>query len=235
MTEFGCYVSDLHMFSRRSQAERYADAIPQAIKQARMFVLGGDIFDFRWTTLAGVAETVDRGVAWLVALIEQNPHCEVHYVLGNHDDNQLLMDHLERLAARYDHFTWERFYLRIDDKLFLHGDVADRTMDHAALVERRNSDVHQTRPPSSHLAYDVAIRARLHMVPSFVWHSPERVTKRIMSYLETIGQSPDGSLRHVYFGHTHRAMLNYPCGDLLFHNGGAPIRGLPFEILQFAL
>ena len=234
MNNTGCFVADLHMFSRRSQEQRYLHAVSEAATQARLFVLGGDIFDFRWSTLDDVEETVKQGAAWLGALIEQNPSCQFHYVFGNHDYNTLLMLRSEEFTQRYDNFSWHRYYLRIGDKLFLHGDVADRRMDHAALVARREKwETDRKRKRISHLIYDVAIRVRLHQLTTHLLYPPRRVAMRIVNYLDTIGHGRDEGIRHVYFGHTHRFLSNYRCCDLLFHNCGAPIFGLPFEILRF--
>ncbi len=47
-----CYfVSDLHLFANRSDAHRYLEEIALAASQAEAFVLGGDIFDFRWSRI----------------------------------------------------------------------------------------------------------------------------------------------------------------------------------------
>ena len=47
-----CYfVSDLHLFANRSNAHRYLEEIALAASQAEVFVLGGDIFDFRWSRI----------------------------------------------------------------------------------------------------------------------------------------------------------------------------------------
>lgn len=231
----GTYLSDLHMFSRRSQHGRYARAIPEAIAESQLCVLGGDIFDFRWTTLSGVEETVERGIGWLVSLIEANPSCDIHYVLGNHDHTEPLMDRLQELSVRYETFEWHRYYFRCDDKFFLHGDVTDWAMDHDELVRRRSIDTDRKKHRASHYAYDLAIHARLHTIPAYVWHSPRQSAARILHYVDTLGGGHRTDLRHIYFGHTHRAFSDFACEDLLFHNGGAPIRGLPFEILRFEL
>ena len=41
-------VSDLHLFSRRSRAGDYLPAIHRAADEADLFVLAGDIFDYKW-------------------------------------------------------------------------------------------------------------------------------------------------------------------------------------------
>ena len=39
-------------------------------------------------------------------------------------------------------------------------------------------------------------------------------------------------VRHVYFGHIHRRVSGYRYRGLTFHNGGAPMRGQHFRILE---
>ncbi|HTN77248.1 MAG TPA: metallophosphoesterase, partial [Pirellulaceae bacterium] len=82
------FVSDLHLFSRRSQAQRYRDQLHATARDAKVFVLGGDIFDFRWSMLKSVEVTVDAAIIWLEELIAPHPDCQFHFVLGNHDCNR---------------------------------------------------------------------------------------------------------------------------------------------------
>ena len=93
------FVSDLHMFSRRSRAAQHSDALHAAAGKAHTFVLGGDIFDFRWTTLPTVGETIDSAVRWLDDLAAAHRQCEFHFVLGNHDSNQQFVARLAEHAA----------------------------------------------------------------------------------------------------------------------------------------
>lgn len=58
------------------------------------------------------------------------------------------------------------------------------------------------------------------------------VARRIAAYLRHVGEGPDSGVRHIYFGHTHRRVLNYRYRGMTFHNGGAPICGQPFRILE---
>jgi hypothetical protein len=58
------------------------------------------------------------------------------------------------------------------------------------------------------------------------------VVRRIFRYLESIGEGPSHGVRDVYFGHTHKRMSAYRYRGLTFHNGGAPIKGLKFRIIE---
>jgi UDP-2,3-diacylglucosamine hydrolase len=234
MKTTGYFVSDLHMFAKRSEAERHEQAIQEAAARADLFVLGGDIFDFRWSTVGGHEETIDQGMTWLIEMVERNRNCQFHYVLGNHDHCELLIRRLDQLAASNDRFAWHPYYMRIEDKLFLHGDVADREMDQEDLTRRRARwPHHKQHGPLAGYTYDAAIFMRLHKVIMKVAHSPDRVASRISAYLNSIGHGPASGLQHVYFGHTHHAMSNYHYGGLTFHNCGAPLKGLEFQLVPF--
>jgi hypothetical protein len=68
-------------------------------------------------------------------------------------------------------------------------------------------------------------------VPHLVY-SKRAVARRILKYLEEIGQGPAAGVQDVYFGHTHKHLKNYPFGGLTFHNGGVAIKGMKFRILE---
>ncbi|MCC6125456.1 MAG: metallophosphoesterase [Pirellulales bacterium] len=230
-----CYfVSDLHLFANRSKAEKYLEEMSKAAARADYFVLGGDIFDFCWARTGSHSHTVAKAVGWLRALLEPSPRCEFHYVLGNHDFHHQFVAELEEFDRTLPNFSLHRYYVRLGSNLFMHGDVADRE-DHDArsLAAARDEwlDAPRRGPFMSRL-YDVVVLARLHKpVPHLVF-SKRTVARRILKYLEEIGQGPAAGVKDVYFGHTHKAMKNYRHGGIVFHNGGVAIKGMKFRILE---
>ena len=104
MTHGISFVSDLHLFARRSDAPRYAEAIRTAARRSAVLVLGGDIFDFSWSTLPTLEDTVEAAFHWLQHLAAEHPQCQIHYLLGNHDYCQPFLDYLERHAAPHPEF-----------------------------------------------------------------------------------------------------------------------------------
>jgi len=200
-------------------------------------VLGGDIFDFRWSTLATDHATVEAAVRWLEQLTRQCPECQFHYLLGNHDYHDPFMRRLAQLQSDVHNLAWHKFYLRLGDAVFLHGDVADRRMTTAqSLADDRARWLYDAqRGPLHHRMYDLAVRAGLHRPLPYLVHPKRRVAKRILRYLEDIGQGPHSGARNIYFGHIHRRLSNYRYGGLSFHNGGAPIKGQRFHIVEALL
>jgi UDP-2,3-diacylglucosamine pyrophosphatase LpxH len=229
-----CFVSDLHLFARRSDAPRYADAIRSAVRRSSVLVLGGDIFDFSWSTLPTLEDTVEAAFEWLERLAFEHPHCRIHYLLGNHDYCQPFLEYLEQHSHRIPNFAWHHFYLRLGQNVFLHGDVVEKKeATHEKLLKYRSHWLHRPLAGKfSRGAYEVVHRARLHHPFAFLLHRKRRVARRILNYLELHGEGPESGLRHVYFGHIHRRMFNYRHRGVTFHNCGAPIAGLRFRILE---
>jgi UDP-2,3-diacylglucosamine hydrolase len=226
------FVADLHLFSRRSDAPQYLGAIRRATAKSKAFILGGDIFDFRWSTLPTTEATAEAAMRWLEDLAHEQPGCQFHYLLGNHDYCQPFLDLLDQRAATLPNLSWHPFYLRMGDCMFLHGDAAGWQMTPDKLLRLRSRWL-QAEPAGRfrHRAYDLLVRTGLHRPIPYLVHPQRRVARRILEYLERVGQGPDAGVRHVYFGHTHRRMANYRYRNVTFHNGGAPIAGQPFHIL----
>lgn len=228
-----CYfVSDLHLFANRSEAHRYLEEIAKKASRADLFVLGGDTFDFHWSTFP-ILKAVDRACRWLRQLAALCPNCHFHVVLGNHDYHQAFIDRLTELDREVSNLSWHRYYVRIGTSVFLHGDVAQRRMTARRLAESREKWLDcRRRGPWASLLYDVAVATRMHKPVPHLLFARRIVARRIFRYLESIGQGPAAGVRDVYFGHTHKRLSNYAYHGMRFHNGGAPIKGLKFRIVE---
>lgn len=227
------FVSDLHLFAGHSQAERHMEAIRRAASGAAILVLGGDIFDFRWTRTSTVEEAVRQAIEWLGRLSAECAECQFHYLLGNHDYHQMLIDRLAALELARGNLSWHPFHLRLGSSVFLHGDVARKKMDPAALAAARSRWLHaKKRGPALRGLYELAIRAGVHKPIPRLLYPKRTVARRLLAYLEHTGQGPQQGVRDVYFGHTHVGLSHYRYGALTFHNGGATIKGLDFRIVE---
>jgi UDP-2,3-diacylglucosamine pyrophosphatase LpxH len=228
------FVSDLHLCSRRSQAPRHEAAIHAAAARADTFVLGGDIFDFRWSTLPTADDTVKHAIRWLDDLVASHPSCDFHFVQGNHDCNRRFISALETYNTSRPNLISHAYMLRQGKNVFLHGDAADHpVMCQARLKKRREHWSHdETRSQVRHVLYDLAVTARLHRLAGKVAHPRRRAVHRILGYLHRIGHGPETGVEHVYFGHTHDALANYRYRGLTFHNPGSPMPGLNFRIVE---
>lgn len=228
------FVSDLHLFSRRSLALSHSDSLQTTASRARMFVLGGDIFDFRWSTLGSSDATSRAAVRWLDDIVGSHSRCDFHFVLGNHDCNGRFVAALGAYAATRNNLTVHPYYLRQGRRIFLHGDAADRPrMCPQRLSHRRQHWARdEQRGPLRHMLYDLAVQAQLHRVVGKVAHPKRRVAQRLAGYLQRAGHAPATGLEHVYFGHTHDALSAFRHGGLTFHNPGSPMPGLEFRVID---
>jgi UDP-2,3-diacylglucosamine hydrolase len=228
-----CYfVSDLHLLSSRTQGHRYLDIIRTASAGAEHFVLGGDIFDFRWARRRTLHDAFVEAAGWLGELASGAPSCRFHFVLGNHDHHAEFLEYLDKLAGRIDNFAWHDYYMRIGSAVFLHGDVADREMDAEMLAALRARErEHKRKGPVANTLYDLFVMSQLHRPLPYLRHRPKVVARRILAYLNEIGHGPASGVKNVYFGHTHWPLADFRYEGIAFHNGGAPIGNPRYRVL----
>jgi len=228
------FVSDLHLFSRRSLAPRHVVALHEAAAKAETYVLGGDIFDFRWSTFSTSEETVRQAVRWLDDLVASHPRCQFHFVQGNHDCNRRFVSALESYCTTRPNLTLHPYFLRLGKSVFLHGDAADHPAMCASRLSKRRErwGRDESRSRVRHVLYDLAVTARLHRLAGQVRHPRRRAVHRILGYLERVQQGPQQGVEHVYYGHTHDAVERFRYGGVTFHNPGSPMPGLDFRIIE---
>ncbi len=228
-----CVVSDLHMFCGRSRWQDHLSAIYAAAQEADLFVFNGDTFDFKWTILNSIPDTVRAAIAFLRDFATRNPECQIHVNLGNHDHMQVFIDALDILARETPNLSWHPYYLRLGNRLFLHGDVAQRKMKHRQLERYRSGWLHRKKQGRfKNQVYDAVYRTGAHLAITQLAFPPRRTLKRVSAYLEDIGHDAESGVEHVYFGHTHVRIHGHMYRGLTFHNGGAPLEGVPFSLLK---
>lgn len=226
-------VSDLHVFSRRSRVDLHLAKIHEAARRAQTIVLAGDIVDFRWSLHPSVDATADAARGWLEELIEQSQGGDVHYLLGNHDHVPAFIERLADLAASEPRFRWHPYHLRLGNAVFLHGDVSRPRMNRDRLrAYRERFGNHRQRAGAEGHLYELVHALGLHLLGGRLLYPRAAVVRRITRYLEEVSDEIGAGVRNVYFGHTHQALSGEEYGGILFHNGGAPMRGHHFKILS---
>ena len=100
----GWVVSDLHIFASRSDGAHWLPELNRAAREADFLVLNGDIFDFRWSRLPTITQTIREAAGMISVLAVSNPKCDLHYVLGNHDCLEPFVAALEKLAKERGNF-----------------------------------------------------------------------------------------------------------------------------------
>lgn len=227
------FVSDLHLFCRRFDGERFWNQALEVAARADVFVLGGDIFDFRWTTMAGTEDTADEAARRLETLVAGNRACRFFFLAGNHDYHETFLARLQRLAENESNLSWHPYYLRLGTSMFLHGDVASRRMDRESLEKERSRWLRvRKRGQVANWLYDLAVHARLHMLVYRIAYPKVAVASRILAYLERIEHGPTTGVANVYFGHTHLPLSGFVYHGVRFFNCGAPVKGCTFRILE---
>jgi len=232
----GYFLSDLHLFSKRSRAEAYTAQIRETADRAHSLVLGGDIFDFKWSTRPSLRHSIDDAVSWVQDLIVSHPNCVFYYLLGNHDAHPDFVAELDRLAFAQPRLIWQPYVLRLGRCVFLHGDVLDGDSRHTMIDARRRKHQSSSFPhPYRHWLYEAVVTTRLHRVAAQVVKRQATVLKLLDRYLDEQGLHAKSGVTDVYFGHTHREMDGVVHKGLTFHNGGASIKGLGFRIIETRL
>ena len=234
MTVRGHFVSDLHLFSRRSSGlerwnEWWADA-----EQADLLVLGGDIFDFRWSRLQNLSETLFAAQKWLEELLAEHSHGKVVYLLGNHDCAPEFQSVLDQIAEQYTRFEWAHEVWQSGDCIFLHGDILDAGKSSKDLARYRGS-FHEAIPRGkvANTLYDIVVQSRLHRVPPRIRHRPKVVCKNLSQYLSRMHDCDLSKATQVYFGHTHVPMLGFEYDTVKFYNAGSGVRHMGFSPHSF--
>lgn len=232
----GLVVSDLHLFSPRSEGSSLMAEMREELASVDVLVLNGDIFDFRWSCLRDQSTTISAAVDWLVVLLDDFKGETIHYILGNHDCLGTFSSRLDEIARMHPEFSCHELRLILNRNLFLHGDCANRRMNEAGLKKyRRAWSSHRQRGNLSRGLYNVAdatgLSRRFHEC-----HFPETTTvSRVSYHLDDVLPAWREEIDHCYFGHTHRPFADHLRDGVLFHNTGSGIRGMGFQPLVFSL
>ncbi|MEW6745167.1 MAG: metallophosphoesterase [Planctomycetota bacterium] len=230
----GVVVSDLHLFSRLSQAQRVVDAIHEAAAAAHVLVLNGDIFDFQFAFGHSERASVAAAIAWLDSLRHRCPACRIHYVLGNHDTLDPFVSALYRWAREAPRVAVHEYTLQLGRNLFVHGDCANRAMTCREFEAYRESWRRKSRRNALYgRLYEALDRLGLRHLVHRVVFPRRKVAERILYYLTDLHGGLTERIDDIYFGHTHLPFTNYPLNGVRFHNTGSAMERMGFNMLTF--
>ena len=226
----GHVVSDLHLLTNRAHADVRA-TLDEGARASDFFVLNGDIFDFQWSALPNHSATANAARDWIDDLVTRHPRCDFYFTLGNHDCVPEYRAILGQLSARHANLEWDPSFVRLGRTVFLHGDVAIRTMSPERFARhRRRWARRRRRPRILHTAYDWAGRSRIDGALQHIAFPRRVISKRILSYLEHCAPDARDGLREVYFGHTHLPFTGFRYRNVTFHNTGSAVRPKLFRM-----
>jgi len=232
----GLVVSDLHMFTERTRAEYVLGDIYGQLRDCDVLVLNGDIFDFRWTTFKTVSQTIKEAIAWLEHITVQFPACRLHYVQGNHDCNSAFSSALTMLTSKAPNFYWHKDCLFLNNAVFLHGDCVHRKVGSKGLdAYRKPWKTVRKKGRAANACYDIIMKSGIAEAVPKLYFKPERMAKRILSYIETKDEAVNTKVEHVFVGHTHMPYQHFSFGGKMFHNTGCALFRNKFNLLRFEM
>lgn len=233
----GVFVSDLHLFSPRSAAASMDDEISAFRESHECIILGGDIFDFKWSTHAHWQASLAAADQWLRDLLDKTGDSQIVYLAGNHDCHPEFLDRLDQLSKKTHRLRWHAHAAQLGDCLFLHGDVLDAgpTVQQLGVYRERYQHT-SAQPDFLHRSYDMAVAMRMHKWVPKLHHRQAKTCGKLDRFLLRL--LPDDSLRateRVYFGHTHNPIAGRRRSDKTFYNPGSALKHMPFTPLEFEL
>ena len=230
----GLVISDLHLFSPRSNAEAQLRRIKRHLERIDTLVLNGDTFDFRWSMYPNEKLSIRAALVWLERLAVMFAGRRVHYIFGNHDGLGSFRTEIEAFVRDSTVVKLHELNLRLGRSLFFHGDCAIPAMTSLRLAAYRDA-WSRDRPcgPVSSGLYAIAASTGagklLHQ-----YYFPRRATiRRVSRYLDEVLPAWRQETVDCFFGHTHLPFRNHYDGDVRFHNTGSAIRGMGFQPLFF--
>lgn len=225
----GIVVSDLHLFSGRSEGYTHFEGLADKMAGLDTLVLNGDIFDFRWAS-SSHAESIPKAVDWLKELRDEFSHLSIHFIPGNHDCLPGFVERVENI----DGVSLHSHYLRLGRNLFLHGDAATRRMDRAGFEKFRSSwENDSPRGPTAAQFYRIADQLRLTDMVHVTWFGGRKAIRRIGWHLDEVFPGWESEIDACFFGHTHLPLQGVVDRGVQFHNTGAGVRGASFVPIQF--
>ncbi len=228
----GYTTSDLHLLTNRSSAHRFMPTLHEAAAGANLLVLNGDIFDFQWSIYPDLEGSLEYVEDWVEHLVAKHRQCRFVFLMGNHDSLPAYGELLDVMAQRYDNLSWDPFYLKLGNKVFLHGDVGSSSHVPHKLAAYRERWHGPQRKSWMHAAYLAFTRLG---IPRLIHECTpvRRYTADVVAYLKAELGSSFTDITDVYFGHTHKPLTDYEFHGLRFHNTGATIHGVRSRIQSF--
>ncbi len=229
----GFTVSDLHLFSKRSRAERFLPEIYRKADQSELLVLNGDIFDFQWSKQNLPEDALVEAVDWIVSLVTSKSSCQFVFTIGNHDATPAYLQRLHELSTKYANLHWREHFFKVGQKIFLHGDAL-----HGGITLQGLQDYRHSCSLKSYSEFTKTLYAGLTNIGGTSLANKligkRTACRRILLFLEETLPEETKAIQDVYFGHTHNYLHNYVYQDLRFHNCGGPFTGSKFSILPFS-
>ncbi len=232
----GVFLSDLHLFTSRSRPGLIEKELQKYSREDQCIVLGGDIFDFRWSDKGGFQPTIQAATNWLEDLLRSTGDSQIIFLPGNHDSHPEFLARLNELARGEARFDWHDHLVQLKNCLFLHGDILDAGLDERKLAAYR-SMFHEEEEPSKVLnrSYDMAVAIRMHKLIPHIRRRARRTCHLVGQALKNVEVAEPNRVERVYFGHTHQPILGLEQNGLTYFNPGAALKHMKYHLHDFTL
>lgn len=228
----GVVISDTHLFAGHARrSEKFLDNVIASLKRYDYCVWNGDILE---VTVPGMTfpELFKHSSNKIRQLCEKaakvNPNCEIHYVIGNHENPEEYILAVEALQKELPNLRVHRDYVVLGDAMFLHGDLPQYFN---RLGARQVTDEKGAYPsiltalysPIQKLETDIRNRT----VPNIT---------AVQKIARILRQNPlFDDILHVFSGHSHRAYTGMQEDGRNFYNTGALVDGAEANPLEFVI
>lgn len=232
------FISDTHIGAAHTNFEAYRKSLLKEMEASNHVVLAGDILELfylnnpKHTNRKQLIEGhVDEHTAFLEKFLEEHPHIQLHYVLGNHENIKRFRNNLDEIMAKHSNFEWHPEAIRIGDALVVHGDLqmSENTNKTRPVYRLRDAQsqlkwasILRRLDKPGHAVFE-ALRAKEIAVP-IVHKELYKKSRRGEMHCRHQREEQDFHMdwvRHVFFGHTHVKFNNYEHDWVLYHNMGA--------------
>jgi predicted phosphodiesterase len=230
----GLVISDLHLFSPRSNAEAQLRRIKRHLERIDTLVLNGDTFDFRWSMYPSERASIRAALVWLERLAVQFDGRKVHYIFGNRDRIRSFRPLIEEFAARSRVVTLHDSSVRLGHSLFVQGDCSIPLMNEAKLeayrdIWRKDRPYGPVNSGLCAIAASTGMGKLLHQ-----YYFPRQATvRRVSHFMDEVSPGWRRGTVDCFFGHTHMPFRNHVAEGIRFHNTGSAIRGMGFQPMFF--
>ena len=231
----GVFLSDLHLFSSRCNVSFDLSAVHAFRTDSDCIVLGGDLFDFKWSRYGDAESTSREALLWLKAFLSETGDSHVIYLSGNHDCLPGFEEALSEYAKNCPRFHWIEHACKVGDCLFLHGDILDANGASLNALRDYRREFHHpvARPVAMHRMYDIGVELRLHIAVASLIRKKIATCLQLANVLQSQTSFDFDSVQRVYFGHTHVPIDGIKYDGKQFFNPGAMLKYAKFQPVEF--
>ncbi len=215
----GLVLSDAHLFAGHARrSPELFRTLAERLEGYDLCVLNGDMMEVLVPGMVlpdVVASCIHTIRSFCRQAMEVNPHCAIHYVIGNHEATEDYMRALQALAKEMPNLHIHPEYVCMGDAMFLHGDLP---MYHKRLTQRE-----AVKPYASGIGgFLTALYSPIQQLEVMVRARTSPVSRAVKTIADVLAKTTGlEHIHHVFFGHTHRPFAGLKEQGRSYYNTGA--------------